>query len=68
MSLAEVAEVVTRLLSDKMPAVDESHHEIVKALDIVGLFWLTYLFSVAWRTETVPVEWQKMEIALQLQG
>lgn len=43
MSLAEVAEVVTRLLSDKVPAVDEIHPEIVKTLDIVRLFWSSVL-------------------------
>lgn len=30
--------------------------EVLKALDIVGLSWLTRLFSVAWRSGTVPVE------------
>lgn len=57
-SLAEVAEVVKKLLSGKSPGVDEIRPEMLKALDIVGLSWLTRLFSVAWRSGTVPVEWQ----------
>ncbi len=32
--------------------------EKLKALDIVELSWLTHLFSVKWRSGTVPVEWQ----------
>ncbi len=38
--------------------MDEIHSEILKALDIVGLSWLTCLFSVMRRSGTVPVEWQ----------
>ncbi len=57
-SLAEVAEVVKKLLSGKVPGVDEIHPEMLNALDIVGLSWLTRLFSVVWRSVTMPVEWQ----------
>jgi len=31
---------------------------MLKALDIVGLSWLTCLFNVAWRSGTVPMNWQ----------
>ncbi len=31
---------------------------LLKALDIVGLSWLTRLFSVAWSSGTVPLELQ----------
>ncbi len=55
-SLAEVS--VKKLLSSETPDVDEIHLRMLKALYIVGLFWLTRLFSVAWRLGTVPVEWQ----------
>jgi len=34
----------------------EIRPEMLKALDIAGLSWLTRLFSVAWRSGTVPVE------------
>ncbi len=57
-SLAEVAEVVKKLLSSKAPGVDEIHPEMPNALCTVRLSWLTHLFSVAWRSGTVPVEWQ----------
>ena len=52
-SLAEVSEVVKKLLSGKALGVYENHPEMLKALDIVGLSWLACLFSVAWRSETV---------------
>ena len=58
-SLAEVAEVVKKLLSGKAPGVDEICPEILKALDIVGLSWLTRLFNGAWRSGTVPAKWHK---------
>ena len=32
--------------------------EMLKALNMVGLSWLTHLFNVTWRSETTPVEWQ----------
>jgi len=40
------------------PGVDEIRPEMLKALDIVGLSWLTCLFNVAWRSGTGCVEWQ----------
>uniref|UniRef100_A0A8C2ZPF1 Reverse transcriptase domain-containing protein n=1 Tax=Cyclopterus lumpus TaxID=8103 RepID=A0A8C2ZPF1_CYCLU len=57
-SLAEVAKVVKKLLGGKAPGVDEILPEMLKALDIVGLSWLTRLFSVAWGSGTVPMDWQ----------
>ena len=57
-SLAEVAEVVKQLFSGKAPGVDEIRPEMLKALDIVGLSWLTRLCNVAWGSGTVPVAWQ----------
>ncbi|KAI3363774.1 hypothetical protein L3Q82_001205 [Scortum barcoo] len=41
--------------------VDEIHLEYLKSLDVrvdVGLSWLTCLCSIAWRSGTVPLEWQ----------
>jgi len=49
--LAEVSEVV-KLFSGKS-GVDEIRPEMLKALDIVGLSWLTRLFSVASGTVSV---------------
>ena len=51
--LAEVSESVEKLLSGKVPGVDEICPEMLKALDIVGLSWLTRLFSV----ETGKLGW-----------
>ncbi|KAK9542007.1 hypothetical protein VZT92_002011 [Zoarces viviparus] len=31
---------------------------MLKALDIVGLSWLTRLFNVAWGSGSVPMDWQ----------
>jgi len=57
-SLAEVAEVVKKLFNGKVPGVGEIHPEMLKSLNIIGLSWLTRLFSVVWRSGTIPVEWQ----------
>ncbi|TWW54336.1 hypothetical protein D4764_06G0008300 [Takifugu flavidus] len=45
---AEVAEVVKKLLGGKAPGVDEIHPEFLKALDVVGLLWLTRLCNITW--------------------
>ncbi|TWW81798.1 hypothetical protein D4764_01G0016130 [Takifugu flavidus] len=45
---AEVAEVVKKLLGGKAPGVDEIRPEFLKALDVVGLSWLTRLCNIAW--------------------
>ena len=42
--------------------MDEICPEMLKALDIVGLTWLTCLFSVAWMSSTIHVEWQTGEV------
>ncbi|KAI3359803.1 hypothetical protein L3Q82_014179, partial [Scortum barcoo] len=57
-SLPEVTEVVRKLLGGKAPGVDEIRPEYLKSLDVVGLSWLTRLCSIAWRSGTVPLEWQ----------
>lgn len=68
-SLAEAAGVVKKLPSGKMPGVDEVCHEMLKALNIVGLSWLTRLFIVVWRSGTVPLEWQTgMEVPILKKG
>ena len=56
--LAEVAEIVKQLFSGKASGVDGIGPEMLKAMDIVGLLWLTRLFNVAWESGTVPVAWQ----------
>lgn len=48
-SQGEVTEVVKKLLEIKAPGVDQIRSEILEALDIIGLSWLTSLFSVACR-------------------
>lgn len=48
MCLVEVNEVVKKLHT--------FYPEMLKALDIVGLSWLTCYFSVNWRSGTVPVD------------
>ena len=56
--LAKVTEVVKQLFSGKVPGVDEICPEMLKALDIVGLSWLTRLYNVAWGSGTVPMALQ----------
>ncbi|TWW80198.1 hypothetical protein D4764_01G0000130 [Takifugu flavidus] len=55
---AEVAEVVKKLLGGKAPGVDEIRPEFLKALDVVGLSWLTRLCNIAWTSGAVPLDWQ----------
>ncbi|KAG1932899.1 hypothetical protein F2P79_020886 [Pimephales promelas] len=57
-TLAEVTEVVKKLLGGKAPGVDEIRPEYLKSLDVVGLSWLTRLCNIAWRSGTVPLGWQ----------
>ncbi len=57
-SLAEVSEVVKKLLRGTAPSMNDICPEMLKALDIVELYWVTGIFSVTWRSGTVPVEWQ----------
>ncbi|TWW62709.1 hypothetical protein D4764_04G0013560 [Takifugu flavidus] len=61
---AEVAEVVKKLLSGKAPGVDEIHPEFLKALDNVGLSWLTRLCNIAWTSGAVPLDWQTGVVVL----
>jgi len=42
-TLAEEATIVKKLSDGKAPGVDEIRPEMLKALDIVGLSWLTRL-------------------------
>lgn len=46
--LAEVSEVVRKLLSGKVLGVDVIHPEMLKAFE----------HYVVWRLETVPLDWQ----------
>ncbi|TWW69735.1 hypothetical protein D4764_18G0005410 [Takifugu flavidus] len=55
---AEVAEVVKKLLGGKAPGVDEIRPESLKALDVVGLSWLTRLCNIVWTSGAVPLDWQ----------
>ncbi|TWW71602.1 hypothetical protein D4764_16G0000990, partial [Takifugu flavidus] len=55
---AEVAKVVNKLLVGKAPGVDEIRPEFLKALDVVGLSWLTRLCNIAWTSGAVPLDWQ----------
>lgn len=56
-SLEEITEIVKKLVSGKAPGVDEICPEMLKALDNVGLSWLTFLCSFMWRCGTVPADW-----------
>uniref|UniRef100_A0A3B5Q4K1 Reverse transcriptase domain-containing protein n=1 Tax=Xiphophorus maculatus TaxID=8083 RepID=A0A3B5Q4K1_XIPMA len=42
----------------KAPGVDEIRPEFLKALDVVGLCWLTRLCNIAWTSGAVPLDWQ----------
>ncbi|TWW66954.1 hypothetical protein D4764_20G0009860 [Takifugu flavidus] len=55
---AEVAEIVKKLLGGKAPGVDEICLEFLKALDVVGLSWLTRLCNIVWTSGAVLLDWQ----------
>ena len=57
-SLEEVTEVDKNLCSGKSPGIDEIQPEMLNALGVEGLFWLTRLFNIAWQSGTVLKEWQ----------
>ena len=61
---AEVAEVVKKLLGGRAPEVDETRLEFLKALDVVGLSWLTRLCCIAWTSVAVPLDWQTGVVVL----
>ena len=42
--------------SGTTPGVDEICAELLKALDVVQLSWLTHLCNIAWTSGTVPLE------------
>ena len=50
--------VVKQLHSGKAPGVDEIRPEMLKALGVEGLSWLTRLINIAWNSGAVPKEWQ----------
>uniref|UniRef100_A0A3B4U0H0 Ig-like domain-containing protein n=1 Tax=Seriola dumerili TaxID=41447 RepID=A0A3B4U0H0_SERDU len=45
---AEVTEVVKQLRGGGAPGIDEIHPGYLKALDVVGLSWLSWLLSIYW--------------------
>ena len=53
-SVGEVNEVVKQLHSGKAPGVDEIRPEMLKALNVEGLSWLTRLINIAWKSGAVP--------------
>ncbi|XP_056880293.1 uncharacterized protein LOC130520623 [Takifugu flavidus] len=55
---AEVAEVVKQLPGGGAPGADEIRPGYLKALDVVGLSWLTRLCNIAWTSGAVPLDWQ----------
>ncbi|TWW78062.1 R2DM Retrovirus-related Pol polyprotein from type II retrotransposable element [Takifugu flavidus] len=55
---AEVADVVKQLPGGGAPGADEICPGYLKALDVVGLSWLTRLYNIAWTSGAVPLDWQ----------
>ncbi|TWW59266.1 R2DM Retrovirus-related Pol polyprotein from type II retrotransposable element [Takifugu flavidus] len=55
---AEVAELVKQLPGGGAPGADEIRPGYLKALDVVGLSWLTRLCNIAWTSGAVPLDWQ----------
>lgn len=63
-NMAELTEVVKQLLDGRLPEVDATPPEMLKALDAMGLPWLIHLFSVLWRTGTTSVQTRKVVLIL----
>ena len=42
----------------RSPGVNEVCPEFLKALDVVGLLWLTRLCNITWISGAVPLDWQ----------
>ena len=57
-TVAEVTTAVKALRRGKAAGVDEIRPEMLKALDAVGIAWLTRLFGVVWREGSTPLDWQ----------
>ncbi len=58
--LEEVAEVVKQLCSDKAPGIDEICPEMLRALAVEGLSWMTQLFKhcvEVWYSVKGVAEW-----------
>lgn len=53
--IIEVTMSIRNLHSRKATEVNEIRPEMVKALDKVGVMWLTCLFCVAWRAGALPL-------------
>lgn len=52
-----VAKTVKQLRGSGATGVDEIRPGYLKALDILGLSWLTCLSNIAWTLGAVPLEW-----------
>ncbi|TWW67411.1 hypothetical protein D4764_02G0004520 [Takifugu flavidus] len=55
---ADVAEVVKQLPGVGAPGADEIRPGYLKALDVVGLSWLTRLCNIEWTSGAVAPDWQ----------
>ena len=42
----------------KAPDEDDIQLEMLKAINNFGVYWLTCVFQVAWKTGEVPKQWQ----------
>lgn len=62
--LEATSKVIKKLLCSKLLGVDDVFPEILKSLEIDGLFCLMCLFSISWRPGTVPVEWQTRAVPI----
>ena len=61
---AEVTKVVKKLCVVRPVGVDEICSEILKILDVIGLFWLTHLCNTAWTLGAVSLGWQTGVVVL----
>ena len=57
-SLISGANVIKKLLAGRAPGVDEIRLELLNAVDVAGLSWLTRLCNIAWSSGAVPLDWQ----------
>ena len=57
---AEVETAIKEIKSGKAAGEDEIRREMLKALTVEGILWLTPVRQVAWKLGKIPRDWQQV--------
>ena len=55
---AEVSTAVKSLKAGKAPGKDDIKSKMLKAMNNLGVFWMTRVFQVAWKAGEISKQWQ----------